>query len=64
MSRYRAGLVPLDEFDYGDPGETAREIIDARRERWIDTGLVDAGGEPIYRRRQTVPLGFHRQEPR
>lgn len=43
--------------DYGEAC-TANEVILEEQSDWIDTGLVDERGEPIQRRRETVPFGF------
>lgn len=46
-----------DEDDY-DFGITAAEVIDAGLPEMIDTGLLDARGERIYRRIPKVKMGF------
>lgn len=37
---------------------TADEVIDGGCPDRVDTGLLDAKGDPIYRRRPTVKFGF------
>lgn len=51
---------PRGHFLGGDYDEsaTADEVVDAGRPDRIDTGLIDANGEPIYRRPPTVKFGF------
>lgn len=39
-------------------GSTAAEVFESDRGP-VDTGLLDARGQPIGRLRETVPLGFH-----
>lgn len=57
VTRPRALVI----HDYwGEASATASEIIleeDDARAR--PTGLVNAQGNPIYRVRRTVPMGFH-----
>ena len=47
----------VDYDDYGRPAMTANEVIQGGREP-IDTGLIDASGQTIYRTPETVPFGF------
>lgn len=53
----RAVFVGDDEIDY-EGGEIAREAWDQAPSDWVDTGLLDAHGKPIYRPRSTVKFGF------
>jgi hypothetical protein len=44
--------------DFDTDSMTADQIIDSGESDRIDTGLLDAAGNPIYRRRDRVKLGF------
>jgi hypothetical protein len=50
--------VFVGDEDDNDCGITAGEVIDEAQPEWLDTGLLNARGEPIYRRRPTVKMGF------
>lgn len=59
VSRPRA-LYAADDDEgvvYDDPGTTAH-TIHAPEDDWIDTGLLNAAGDPLFRVRDRIRLGF------
>jgi hypothetical protein len=57
VARYVAGIV-FDEEDWQSGGPDEITVFEIDRTP-VDTGLVDAMERPIYRVRDTVPMGFH-----
>ncbi len=58
MPRYVTRAVLVISDGWGDQQIAgATEVYEMERE--IPTGLVSAQGNLIYRRRDTVPMGFH-----
>lgn len=56
--RDRRGQPRAYFHDIDADSMTASELIDAGAADRIDTGLLDEGGAPIYRRRSAVKFGF------
>jgi hypothetical protein len=57
MNRRPQFVFVGDEEISCDESYTATEVYESDEE-WIDTGLLDACGAPIRRRRETVKFGF------
>lgn len=54
----RAALAEDGDLDYCDGPQTSAEVMEVNRPRVVDTKLLNAAGEPILRRVESVMFGF------